>query len=121
MAYWREDRVRYSYPGGENMVDVQKRVFGCYVSILKGHAGQAIVILSHGAALMTLISAMLGWDLADSMAHARARIGNTGVTVVKANTTTGKHEMLLLNSTKHLASPTGMESVMDPPVEVVTP
>ncbi len=121
VAHWRQDLIRHPFPGGENLVQVQERVFAFYRSILPKHAGEAIVIVSHGAALGALLCAMLEWDMDEVWPTARARMGNTGVTILRADHVTGKHEMLLFNSSDHLSVPTGIASAMDPPAEATAP
>ncbi len=121
VARWRQDLIRHPFPGGENLVQVQERVFAFYRSILFRHAGEAIIIVSHGAALGMLLCAMLDWDASEVWPTARARMGNTGVTILRADHATGKHEMLLFNSSDHLSVPTGIASAMDPPAEATAP
>ncbi|MDQ3929081.1 MAG: histidine phosphatase family protein [Chloroflexota bacterium] len=104
---------RFTLPGGESIPQVRDRVFGFYNSIVTRHPGQAIVIVSHGACLAALIVAMLGWDLVTAWNTRLARMGNTGVSAIAFDHTTGGHELVLLNSTSHLAEPTGITSLSD--------
>lgn len=121
VARWRDDITNHLFPGGESLTQLQARVFSCYLDILHKHAGEAIVLVSHGAALGVLICAALGWNLPEVWPTGRARMGNTGVTILRAERASGKHEMLLFNAADHLSTPTGIASAMDPPAETVTP
>jgi broad specificity phosphatase PhoE len=104
---------RFTLPGGESIPQVRDRVFAFYRSIISQHTGEAIVIVSHGASLAALITAMHGWDLVTTWETRLARMGNTGVSIISLDHTTGLHEPVLLNSMSHLAEPTGMASMSD--------
>jgi broad specificity phosphatase PhoE len=121
VARWRDDETSHPFPGGESLTQLQARVFSCYRNILDKHAGDAVVIVSHGAALGVLICAALGWDLPEVWPTGRVRMGNTGVTILRADRATGKHEMLLFNAADHLSTPTDIASAIDPPAETIVP
>ncbi|HEX9987685.1 MAG TPA: histidine phosphatase family protein [Chloroflexia bacterium] len=104
---------RFTLPGGESIPQVRDRVFAFYNSIIGQHAGEAIVIVSHGACLAALIVAMHEWDLVTAWETRLARMGNTGVSTISYDHTTHLHEPLLLNSMSHLAEPTGTTSLSD--------
>lgn len=115
IAAWYEKVDSFTLPGGESIPDVQRRMHAYFVGIVAGHIGEAIIVVSHGAALAALIAAMHKWDLVDTWHTRRARMGNTGVTVVTLDHTTGEHTLGLINSMSHLTQPTGMASALDPP------
>src|SRR5438034_699077 len=50
LAEWRDKVDRFTLPGGECVLDVQKRTFAFYHRILERHRGEAIIIVSHGVA-----------------------------------------------------------------------
>jgi broad specificity phosphatase PhoE len=104
---------RFTLPGGESIPQVRDRVFAFYKSIISQHAGEAIVIVSHGACLAALMVAMHGWDLVTTWETRLARMGNTGVSIISFNHATSAHEPVLLNSTSHLAESTGTASLSD--------
>jgi broad specificity phosphatase PhoE len=114
LAEWHEQVDRFTLPGGECVLDVQKRTFAFYRRILRRHRGEAVIIVSHGVALAALQSAIHGWDIIDTWRTGRARLGNTGVTAFAVEHPTGKIHLLLSNSSTHLPAPIGMSSVMDP-------
>ena len=114
---WREIVDRCPMPGGESLAEVQRRIFGFYERMIRQHTGGAIVIVSHRAALSALQAAMHGWDLAEAWRSRRARMGNTGVTVVIRNNATGEHRTILSDSAEHLTVTTGRTGVFDPQPE----
>lgn len=111
---WYEKVDSYKLPGGESIPDVQARIFAFYEGIVQKHAGEAIVIVSHGAALTALQTAIHDLDLLDTWRSRSTRMGNTGVTALSINPYTGKAHTIIHNSAEHLAHPTGMASVLDP-------
>lgn len=110
---WDANVEAFTLPGGESIPQVQSRLFTCFKQTVGRHAGEAIILVSHGAALAALQAAIAGWTLAETWADRRARLGNTGVSVVDADHTTGRGNLVLVNSVAHLERPTGMTSVLD--------
>ena len=113
LAEWREHVATFTLPGGESVPQVQARVFAAFREVVSRHAGESIIIVSHGAALSALQIAVFGWDLVTTWKASRTRLGNTGVTVLEADPTTGMGHPILGNSHEHLANPTGLRSIMD--------
>jgi phosphoserine phosphatase len=113
---WRENVSGFRLPGmnGESIPDVQRRVYPFYREIVERHRGEAVILVSHGAALSALQAAIHGWDLQDTWHTGRARLGNTGVTVLSVEHAHGKCDILLANYSEHLPRPTGLSSVIDP-------
>jgi broad specificity phosphatase PhoE len=114
LAEWSDKVDRFTLPGGECVLDVQKRTYAFYHRILERHRGEAVIIVSHGVALAALQAAIHGWDIIDTWRTGRARLGNTGVTAFAVEHPSGNMRLLLSNSSAHLPAPTGMSSVMDP-------
>jgi broad specificity phosphatase PhoE len=100
---WDEQLDSFTVPGGESLPAVQRRIYATYEKIVADHTGEAIIIVSHGAALTTLLAALHDWDLVETWQTRQARMGNTGVTVVAHDQHTDSHDLLLLNSSEHLA------------------
>jgi len=44
---WKKDKVGYTPPRGETIVDLQSRVFSAIRSIIENHQGQQVIIVSH--------------------------------------------------------------------------
>ncbi len=103
---WRERVADYTLPGGESVPDVQRRVLAFYQVIVARHAGEAILLVSHGIALSALQAALHGWDLVEAWQTSRGSMGNTGVTVLTRDEETGGHTAELFNSLAHLAAET---------------
>lgn len=102
MARWHREANEYRLPGGETIPEVRARVVAWYAEAIKVHRGQAILVVSHGLAIRSLISALERWDVADSERMKRAGMGNTGVTALLADHIGGQSSILLLNSLSHL-------------------
>jgi alpha-ribazole phosphatase len=111
---WHERIDRYTIPGGESIPIVQQRVLEAYRSLVDRHDGEAIIIVSHGAALSALLVALHGWDLVETWHSRRTRMGNTGVTVVTFDHASSSHDLLVMNSSEHLGEVPTLETTMDP-------
>jgi probable phosphoglycerate mutase len=99
---WHREPHEFRLPGGETVPEVQARVTAWYRDTVEAHPGEAIVVVSHGLAIRTLLAALNGWDLADAEAMKAAGMGNTGVAVMLAHHDSGHTSMLRLNSLGHL-------------------
>ncbi len=114
LAYWHAHIQTYCLPGGESIPDLQARVFPCFLELAARHTSQAVVVVSHGAALAALIAGLNGWDLQGTWSTRRARMGNTAISIVAVDIQTGAGRSVVINAFPHLEKPTGMESVIDP-------
>jgi broad specificity phosphatase PhoE len=114
LVEWHERIDRYTIPGGESIPVVQKRVLEAYRALVARHDGEAIIVVSHGAALSALLVALHDWDLVETWHSRKTRMGNTGVTVVSFDHANMSHDLLAINLSEHLDTPAGMESSMDP-------
>jgi len=111
---WHERIDRYTIPGGESIPAVQKRVLGAYRALVDRHDGEAIIVVSHGAALSALLVALHDWDLVETWHSRKTRMGNTGVSVVSFDHASARHDLLALNLSEHLGEPPSLETTMDP-------
>lgn len=109
---WRAHIQSFTLPKGESVPQVQRRMSQYLENLVETHRGEAVIIVSHGAALASYIAYVLGWDLQETWESRRARMSNTGVTVL-ARPLDGDTDILLLNSTEHLTSSPDLPSVMD--------
>lgn len=109
LAEWSAKVNTFTTPGGESIPKVQKRVYAAYNELVAEHPGDAIIIVSHGAALTALLAAIHKWDLVETWQSRRARLNNTSVTVVALDHEKSEHELLLLNSSEHLPDSTPPE------------
>jgi broad specificity phosphatase PhoE len=114
LVEWHERIDRYTIPGGESIPLVQQRVLEAYRALVARHEGEAIIIVSHGAALSALLVALHDWDLVETWHSRKTRMGNTGVTVVSFDHASSSHDLLVMNSSEHLGEPTTLETTMDP-------
>jgi broad specificity phosphatase PhoE len=110
---WRNHVDSFTLPGGESIPEVQQRTFDFYRRAVKQHEGEAIIFVSHGAALSALQTSAYGWDLRETWGLGKTRLGNTGVTVLSVDSLSGRANLLVHNSIVHLEHPTGISSVLD--------
>ncbi len=102
LAEWTARVDKFTTPGGESIPKVQQRMYATYKAIVSQHPGDAIIIVSHGAALTALLAALHNWDLVETWQSRKMKMQNTGVTVVALDHERSQHELLLLNSSEHL-------------------
>ncbi|MDQ3930918.1 MAG: histidine phosphatase family protein [Chloroflexota bacterium] len=120
MARWHREANYFRLPGGETIPEVRSRVLAWYAEAIKAHRGEAIVVVSHGLAIRSLMSALEGWDVSDTQRMRMASMGNTGVTALLADHASNRSSVLFYNSLSHLEpiTPPGshVEGTVEPPV-----
>lgn len=83
---WRAQLAVLPMPGGESLLDVRGRMESFYQRVLVKHKDEAIIVVSHGAALRLLFLAFMGVNFVevwqDSELGRRYFLGNTSVTIV---------------------------------------
>lgn len=104
LAAWNATVDRFTLPGGESVPVVQRRVSAFYREVLVAHAGETVVLVSHGVALSALQAAIFGWDLVETWQTLRGSLANSGVTLVAVDPATGVPTLALANSLAHLAA-----------------
>ncbi len=114
LRLWREDVTGFTIPGGEGIPALQKRISDYVSELLRLHTGNAIIVVSHGAALSAYLAAANGWDLQETWDSRRARMSNTGVTLLAFPQNGGLPRTLLFNSIEHLDAYADLPSVIDP-------
>lgn len=97
-AHWERGAYEFRAEEGESIYEVQDRSVAAVEKILAAHAGDSVLIVSHGRLLRVLLATILdaGLDSMDDYDHA-----NTCVNVVTHRS--GRFEASLLNCTAHLA------------------
>jgi broad specificity phosphatase PhoE len=118
---WHEKIDSFTLPGGESISLVQERVYAAYQQIVEQHPGEAIIIVSHGAALAALMAALHDWELVETWHSKRARMGNTHVSVAVFDHEQNKHEVIVMNSGEHLEAPGDMGGTLDRKPDVQAP
>ncbi len=86
---------------GESTTAVHRRVTAALDEIAARHAGERVIVVSHGWALTILLSAVHEWDYVEAFREQRLHLGNTSVSIVEINAT-GVRNCTLLNCTLHL-------------------
>ncbi len=112
LQWWRTHIEQFTLPNGESVLDVQHRVSKYLTGVVQKHVGEAIIVVSHGAALAAYIAQIHGWDLQETWDSRRARMSNTGVTALTIPNV-GAPRTFFSNSTDHLQASPDLPSVMD--------
>ncbi|HNS01558.1 MAG TPA: histidine phosphatase family protein [Anaerolineae bacterium] len=84
--------------GGESLGELQDRLAAAAQNIVSRHPGDTVLVVSHGAALRSLVAHVLGASL-DQM-HRIAILGNTALSVVQMRD--GHLRLVSYNDTAHL-------------------
>lgn len=94
---WAQGRYDYRIGRGESILDVQARAVRAVDHILDRHAGENVLVITHGRFLRVLLATVLdcGLERMDDFRHA-----NTGVNILTHFD--GRFEYSLLNCTEHL-------------------
>ena len=61
-AAWEEDPYTFAPVGGESGLDVTARSLPVLMEIVRAHAGQRVLVVSHKATIRLLLSSLLGFD-----------------------------------------------------------
>ena len=94
----RRSDKHWAPPNGESNVQVVARVTDAFDDLVAGHAGEMVAVVTHGGAIITLLSSILGFPHGD-----RARLwvsGNTGFSIVEV-TERGAY-LVRLNDSAHV-------------------
>lgn len=102
LSGWHDQAPGFRVPGGETTAELQRRMLDWYRQAIAVHRGRAIIVVSHGMALGSLVAGLNEWDLSDRERMAQVRHGNTGVSVLLADHTGNNSRALLINSLAHL-------------------
>jgi ribonuclease H / adenosylcobalamin/alpha-ribazole phosphatase len=88
--------IQYAPPGGESLLGVSQRSFSALQKIVTQHAGESVVIVSHGA-LLALTFAILFHQA--PQAWGKYQFNNTGISEILFEP---EPKLLRLNETPHL-------------------
>jgi broad specificity phosphatase PhoE len=84
--------------GGESFREFSARIVAGYERLCRDHAGQTVLLVSHGGTLKTLIAHLIGLD--PTRIGRLSLRGNTSLSVVDFQH--GRPQLTLLNCTRHL-------------------
>ena len=100
-ARWDQGEYELCVEGGESIIDVQQRGLRALDHILQRHAGQSVLVVTHGRFLRVLLATLLD-DYGLARMHEIAHT-NTGVNKVRWRN--DRFSIELLNCTAHLDAP----------------
>lgn len=98
-AKWRMNRETYVPLGGEGLFTVRARVAAFYWDMIQRHPAESILIVAHGASLLTLLSAVENLSLMETWRDGIRFFGNTGVTILARSN--GEHRVVARNLLEH--------------------
>ncbi|MHC4973946.1 MAG: histidine phosphatase family protein [Planctomycetota bacterium] len=84
--------------GGESFSDFHGRIIAGYERLCRDHAGETVLLVSHGGTLKTLIAHLIGLD--PTQIGRLSLRGNTSLSIVDFQH--GRPQLTLLNCTRHL-------------------
>jgi broad specificity phosphatase PhoE len=61
-AAWEEDPYTFAPVGGESGLEVTARALPVLMDIVRSHAGERVLVVSHKATIRLLLSSLLGFD-----------------------------------------------------------
>lgn len=64
IAAWSRDPAAFTPPGGEPLVEVDQRVASLLADLVGAHAGQKVLLITHGGVIRVLLTRLLGMPLA---------------------------------------------------------
>jgi broad specificity phosphatase PhoE len=98
-AYERfhDDPAEFAYPGGESFAQVHARAARAFEEMLRRHAGQAVLAVSHHVVNRTYLAGLLGLPVRQAKLVA---LDNCGISVVVREN--GKTQVTTLNAAFHL-------------------
>ena len=103
---WRSFRsgdIDCRVPGGETRREINARAEKFFLAAAARHAGQEVLVVTHGGLLRAFFLAMMGGSLGK---HALPpATGNTGVSVVRYDDESGRWRLTTWNDTSHLETP----------------
>ena len=97
--HWRAGDYDYPVPGGESILDVQRRALRALETILTRHEGETVLVVTHGRFLRILLASVLpeyGLARMEALPHTNTAVNH----LVYEN---GRFRALRLNCTAHLA------------------
>ncbi|SHK16207.1 histidine phosphatase family protein [Rhodothermus profundi] len=95
---WQAGDYAYPVPGGESVLDVQRRALRALQTILARHEGEAVLVVTHGRFLRILLASILpeyGLARMEALPHTNTAVNH----LVCEN---GRFRALRLNCTAHL-------------------
>ena len=92
----------FTWPGGENRAEFQRRAWRTFEEIVACHKGQSIVLVSHGGTLHVILAHLFPEQLGQWWIYA---LGNCSLTRVQM--TSDGPQLLALNEQSHLSGLTG--------------
>jgi broad specificity phosphatase PhoE len=102
---WEEGAFDYAVEGGESILDVQQRALRAIGEIVERHAGETVLVVTHGRLLRVLLASLLE----EYGLHRMQDIQHANTAVNRVTWRDGRFEADLLNSTSHLES---VETIM---------
>ncbi len=91
VAYGQLCPAAFGVGGGESLMDVFGRASAALNDLVARHAGESIVVVSHGVALALMACAARGAAAVDFHAHMPPNAGSVSLTFARATIQMGRH------------------------------
>lgn len=98
LAALRDDPWNARRPGGESMADLAARAKRAFDALCERHAGERVLVVTHGGVVRVAVSLAIGGE--DKDVWARLSVSNTAITRVALGSHSG--HLLSFNDTAHL-------------------
>lgn len=95
---FREDPVRFGYPGGENLAEVTQRAVAAINQIAADHPGERIVIVAHSVVNRLYLGELLSVPIA-----LRRRLPQDNCSISEVKWRPAKQSVITVNALHHLA------------------
>ena len=98
---WLSDPTDFRFPGGESLLEVQKRASTFFNKVVS-EKRQNVILVSHSATISALLAYVHGWDLLEAWREGRAMHKNTAFTHLYVDDASGELLNSSLASVEHL-------------------
>jgi probable phosphoglycerate mutase len=85
-------------PGGERLTDVRDRAWGMVTRLSERHGGQTVCLVTHNFVILSLLTQIIGVELADFR-----KLRHSVAAITRVEWRQGKPRIAVLNDTCHLA------------------
>ncbi|HSL93671.1 MAG TPA: histidine phosphatase family protein [Bacillota bacterium] len=96
------DQLYTRRPEGESYWDLYQRVSTCLDNIVSKHSGETLCVTSHGGCVRVMLAHVMGVPPTTFAFMSGLQVDNTGLTVVRHSTHSGRWQVLGINSLCHL-------------------
>lgn len=102
LLYKQEGPYCYRYPNGENKFDVRGRIRDFMNRVVREHAGDDVLVVTHHLSILSFYSVIERWNREKFIAmNKRSRPVNCSVTIFRGHPNLGRHGRLLCDENEY--------------------